>query len=308
MRVAGRVDSDVGSHERAVIHDGAERALLVDGRPRSLEDFLPGFDVVDLTSERERVLRGPPDERRRFLDRGVVGLQPSYLRVLAEYRRTLGHRNALLRSIGPSRPSARLDSWDERLAESAARVHAARRRYAVTLASRLGEAGRVLFPDDQELVLHYQPSPRRAGEVDLERYAPVLLEELHRARDRDLGLGFTHGGPHRDDLLVALDEVDLRKFGSAGQLRAALVVLKLAKLDRLREEHGESPVFLMDDYDTDLDEERAANLARHLHEGGFQTIVATSKATLVERLDVPFRRLRVAGGEVLPDEGSVRDS
>lgn len=307
MRVAGRVESDTGSHERAVIHDGAERALLVDGRPRSLEDFLPGLDVVDLTAERERVLRGPPDERRRFLDRGVVGLQPAYLRVLAEYRRTLGHRNALLRSIGSSRPSSRLaelDSWDERLAESAARVHAARRRYAVTLASRLGEAGRVLFPDEQELVLHYQPSPRRAGEGDLDRYATVLLEELRRGRDRDLGLGFTHGGPHRDDLLVALDEVDLRKFGSAGQLRAALVALKLAKLDRLREEHGESPVFLMDDYDTDLDEERAANLARHLHGGGFQTIVATSKATLVERLDVPFRRLRVSNGEVLPDEGS----
>lgn len=301
MRVAGRVESRRGTHDLAVIHDGDERATLVDGSPRDLEDYLGRLDVVDLTSEREQVLRGVPDERRRFLDRGIVGIDPSFLRVLAEYRRVLAHRNALLRRVGggpgAGRP-AELAAWDERLVEAAARVHSARRRYAVDLGSRLGNAGRVLFPDGQELRLRYQPSPARARDEDAGRYAEVLAADLDRGRDRDLGLGFTHSGPHRDDLIVELDGIDLRSFGSAGQLRAALVVLKLAKLERLREAREETPVFLMDDYDTDLDEVRARSLAEHLLAGGFQAVLATSKDSLVTALGVPLHVVRVRDGEV----------
>jgi DNA replication and repair protein RecF len=301
LRVAGSVDSRSGSRELTVIHDGGERAHLLDGTPRELEDYLGALDVIDLTAEREAVLRGAPDERRRFLDRGLVGLHPSWLTSMAEYRRAIGHRNALLRRLGP-RPGAaglrELEAWDERLVSAASRIHAERRRYAVELGARLGAAGRVLFPDDQDLVLRYLPSPARSRDEDPERFADVFLAELRRGRERDLGLGFTHTGPHRDDLTVELDDVDLRTYGSAGQLRAALVVLKLAKLALLKEEREEAPVFLMDDYDTDLDEERARSLAAHLHEGGFQAIVATSKDALVERLGVPVRVVRVRGGEI----------
>jgi DNA replication and repair protein RecF len=249
-------------------------------------------------------LRGAPDERRRFLDRGLVGLHPSWLASMAEYRRAIGHRNALLRRLGPRPGQAglrELEAWDERLVAAATRIHVERRRYAIELGSRLGAAGRVLFPDDQDLVLRYLPSPARTREEDPDRFAEVFHEELRRGRDRDLGLGFTHTGPHRDDLTVELDEVDLRTYGSAGQLRAALVVLKLAKLALLKEEREEAPVFLMDDYDTDLDEERARNLAAHLQEGGFQAIVATSKEALVDRLGVPIRVVRVRGGEIETD-------
>lgn len=193
---------------------------------------------------------------------------------------------------------AELDAWDERLAESASRIHAERRKYALSLAARLGEAGRALFRDGEELVVHYQPSPRRAGEDDPTRFQERFLEALTAGRERDLGLGFTHSGPHRDDLAVELDGVDLRKFGSAGQQRAALVVLKLAKLALLKDERGEAPLFLMDDYDTDLDEVRARSLAEVLHDGGFQAIVATSKEEMIDRLGVAVHRVQMLDGEV----------
>lgn len=301
LRVAGTVDARAGHRDLTVIHDGVERAQLLDGTPRELEDYLGALDVVDLTAEREAILRGAPDERRRFLDRGLVGLRPSWLATMGEYRRLIGHRNALLRRLGPRAGRGgvhELEAWDERLAVSAARIHAERRKYAVELGARLGAAGRVLFPDGQELVLRYLPSPARSRDEEIGGFADVFLEELRRGRERDLGLGFTHAGPHRDDLTVELDGVDLRTYGSAGQLRAALVVLKLAKLRLLQEDRDEAPLFLMDDYDTDLDEERARNLAAHLHEGGFQTIVATSKEALVERLGVPAQVFRVRDGQV----------
>ena len=120
----------------------------------------------------------------------------------------------------------------------------------------------------------------------------------YQSRKRDFAVGHTCYGPHRDELLVELDGADLRRFGSAGQLRAAMVALKLAKLGLLREERGTSPLFLMDDFDSDLDEPRAAAVAGFLREGGFQALVATSKPSLV-------RQFGVASLEVRMDEGTV---
>ena len=96
--------------------------------------------------------------------------------------------------------------------------------------------------------------------------------------------------------MVELDGVDLRKYGSAGQIRASMICLKLSKLSLLRETHGEPPLFLMDDFDTDLDEVRASAVADFLRQGGFQALVATSKETLVSRLGVEARLLRMTDG------------
>ena len=90
-----------------------------------------------------------------------------------------------------------------------------------------------------------------------------------------------------------------KRFGSAGQLRAALIALKLAKLSYLGEQRAESPVFLLDDFDTDLDEGRAARLGAYLGDGGFQTVLATSKETLAQSLGLPCKRVRMERGAAM---------
>lgn len=298
LRVAGRVEERVGRSELVVIVDGAERRLLAGGREERLLGWLGRLDVVDLTAERMLVMRGAPGERRRFLDRGVVGLDGSFLHVLGEYRRVLAQRNALLR--GGRRPAAarrtELDAWDERLAGAGAGLHRGRRAYAVRLAAALPEPTRRLFPEGRELTLRYRPSPASAGEADPSAAETILGAAIARGRDRDLAVGHTCTGPHRDDLAIELDGVDLRRFGSAGQVRSALVALKFGKLFLLNEERGTSPVFLMDDFDSDLDEARAGALATFLHEGRFQALVATSKEALADRLGVELVRIRMDGG------------
>lgn len=302
LRVAGRLQSRSGSSTQKVVAEKGVRRLLVDGSERELEDFIGRLDVVDLTGSRMDVLRGGPDERRRFLDRGVVGLRSSFLRVLGEYRRTLQQRNALLRGAqrrsADAAFSAQLDAWDERLVPAAAAVHRGRREYAVRLAARQGEIGRRLFPGGGEVTLHYRPSPRSAGEAEAHDFQRIFARKLGEGRTRDLQLGHTGHGPHRDELRVDLEGVDLRRFGSAGQVRAAMIALKLGKLSLLGEDRGESPIFLMDDFDSDLDEVRASALAAYLHEGGFQALVATSKEGMAGRLGVPFERLIMSDGSV----------
>jgi DNA replication and repair protein RecF len=297
LRVGGRVADGSGESRLAVVVDGAERRLSVDGADSGLETYLGRLDLIALPSDWMRVLREGPEERRRFLDRGIAGIEPSYLRALAEYRRVLAQRNALLRSARSGGRHPELDAWDERLAEAGTRLHRRRRAYAVRLASRLGEPGRALFGDDPVLSVAYHPSPAAAGEEEPERYPVVLRASLREGRARDAALGFTGDGPHRDDLALTLEGVDLRKYGSAGQVRCAMIALKLAKLELLREERRGSPLFLMDDFDADLDEEKSASVAAFLEARGVQALLATSKEAVAQGLGTPHSRIRVEGGE-----------
>ena len=296
LRVAGTVHSRAGRTRLTVVMDGAERSLLVDGEPqRELESFIGRLTAIDLTADRMNVLRGGPEERRRFLDRGIVGIEPSFLRVIGEYRRALQQRNAYLRRSS-GRAGQELDAWDERLASAARELHQRRREYSMAVSASLGEIGRVLFRDDREVRIRYRPSPAAAREADPSEFEEIYRRSLAEGRDKDLALGHTFRGPHRDDLAVELDEMNLLRFGSAGQLRASMVALKLGKLALVHRSRGESPLFLMDDFDSDLDEIRASDLAGYLHEAGFQALVATSKEAMAERLGVPFVRIKVENG------------
>ena len=300
LRISGTVEGRLGKQTLGLVLDDGERRLLLNRATVDLDQFLGRLDVIDLTAERMKVLRGEPEQRRRFLDRGLVGIDPGFLHTLGEYRRILQHRNALLK-----RPRGDLDSqldvWDERLADSAGGVHARRREYATRLAATLGTVSRSIFHDDADLLLRYRPSPASAGELEPVEFKRVFLEALARNRSRDRTVGYTGRGPHRDDLAVELDGVDLRRFGSAGQVRGAMIALKFGKLQLLQQARGETPLLLMDDFDSDLDERRATAVAGFLNQGGFQALVATSKEGMTDRLGVDFAKIRIHEGQAEAD-------
>jgi DNA replication and repair protein RecF len=297
--VSGEVAGLAVNNRLGIVVDQGVRRLFVDGAERELEVFLGRLDLVALPTEAMRILRDGPEGRRRFVDSGVAGLRPGFLHDLGAYRRVLAERNALLRRGARGAPGARreeMEAWEDRLAAAAERIHQQRREYVVGMASRVGPAERMLFPEGEAIRIRYRPSPAATGESDPPRFAALFRDALARKRGRDQALGFTAEGPHRDDLEVTLEGVDLRKFGSAGQLRAAMIALCAAKLGLLRDERRESPLFLMDDFDSDLDEGRTRSLVDFLRDGGFQALMATSKDGFVDRLGVPFHRIRMEGG------------
>jgi len=296
LQIVGKVRSRRGEIELGVTADeSGDRQLLVNRGPCGIEDFLGCFDVVDLSADRMAVLRGGPDERRRFLDRGIVGLGPSYLVVIGEFRRVLQQRNALLRR-GPGGGGAELDAWDDRWVAAARELHLQRRIYARHLDAEVRSIGPEILPDGKALGIRYRPSPAELEDAGEDRLAGLLADRIARCRGRDLELRHTSEGPHRDELLVELDGVDLRRFGSAGQVRAAMIALKLGKLSLLRQARGEAPVFLMDDFDTDLDEARMAALIEHLRDAGLQSVVATSKEEWAARIAGAELKLRMIEG------------
>ncbi|HEX4825963.1 MAG TPA: DNA replication and repair protein RecF [Candidatus Polarisedimenticolaceae bacterium] len=292
-RIAGEVAGLSGSSKLTVVLDSGIRRLFVDDVERPIDAYLGRLDLVALPSDSARVLRDGPDGRRRFIDSGIAGLRPGFLADLGDYRRALAERNALLRRGGGA---AHLDAWDEQLTEAASRLHRQRRAYVLELGCRLGEAERALLAPEEEIVLRYRPSPSASAERDPAEFAGTFREALARSRGRDLALGFTSEGPHKDDLETVFAGADIRRFGSAGQLRATMIALCAGKLSLLKERHQESPLFLMDDFDSDLDEIRVRSLIDFLSAGGFQALLASSKVGSLERPGFSFPTIRMEGG------------
>lgn len=226
---------------------GAEKTRAVNGKPSSLGDHLAALPVVAWTAGDAELTTGPPLLRRRFLDRGVIGLKPAALDLLARYRRALGHKRDLL-AAGRRRPAAsELAPWNELLAAAGAEIVALRSAYAGRLAAELAAveaAAGLPFP---ALGLTYRPRPAAA----LDGGAGALHLALERAAGDELARGRPLVGPHRDDLEIAWGGHPMRGTVSAGERKAAGLLL-LAAHGRVAAAAGRAPVHLLDDADAEL--------------------------------------------------------
>jgi DNA replication and repair protein RecF len=211
---------------------------------------------VAFTPESLSLVKGSPGERRRFLDVALSMLTPAYAVRLAKYLKALAQRNALLRQPQPSEEL--LDAWDAALAAEAAGITAARLRYMDLLVPRAGAFYRGISSGRETLRVEY----RTGGIMDPTEEA--YLAALRKSRQNDLRRQMTNIGPHRDDLLLALDDKAVRDYGSQGQQRTAALALKLAEAAVLQSVAQERPVALLDDVLSELDSHRQADLLRYL--------------------------------------------
>lgn len=269
--------------------------------------------MVAWTAGDAELTTGPPGLRRRFLDRGVVGLKPGAVDLLARYRRALAHKRGLLAGTAPgergsgerAEPRARvrrataaeLAPWNEIVAALGAEIVALRRAYAEKLATELAavelEAG-LGFPP---LGLAYRPRPAAAAEG-----AAALHEALERAGPEELRQGRPLIGPHRDRFEVSWGGRPLRGTVSAGE-RKATGLLLLAAHGRVMAAAGRPPVCLLDDADAELAPPTLAAVWRVFTgpERGFPQLFATTNRPAVWRdLEVSATHA-VAAGRLVPD-------
>ncbi len=286
---------------------GPRKELYLNGKRQSTVDYKANLDAVVFSFEEMSVVRGEPAERRRFLDRGVVGLRPAYLRTLADYSRILKQKNRLLREMleaaetEPRRVSGLRDSleaWNAQLVEVGTRIHRSRTRYVERLARVLTSN---LF--GERLDVRYVSSFE--GKGDVENYAALFTERLALRFGAELAAGHALIGPHRDDLEVLVNGREVSRFGSAGQQRSALLILDLAQISVYYEVYEEYPVLLIDDIDAELDRDRIERLLVHL-EGKAQTFVSTSKRDIAQGYANRAELFSVQAGRVarMPAEGT----
>ncbi|GHU67729.1 DNA replication and repair protein RecF [Clostridia bacterium] len=221
----------------------------------SVADILGGVYTVVFSPEDLRIVKGEPEVRRRFLDRGLILLRPLYYHKLKQYRAVLKSRNALLKA---ERVSIDLiDIYDEQLAAAGAAVMEERFRHTSALSAAAKRADAMLTDEKESIEIGYRPNIAAEKAEDAKE---IFGETLRRGRERDLLMKSTEAGPHRDDLSLVVDGKDLRTYGSQGQQRTAAIALRLAEKELVRQETGEEAILLLDDVMSELDADRQGRL------------------------------------------------
>jgi DNA replication and repair protein RecF len=211
------------------------------------------------------LVRGDPEERRRFLDLLATQRLPRYLGSRQDYDRVLRQRNTLLRSAGgrlPAAALATLDVWDEKLAAAGAEIWAERLRLVAALTPLVTRAYQQLAARDDLVEATYVSSLGGAAELDPDpaKLGQALRERLLADRPREVERGVTLSGPHRDDLALALRALPARTHASHGEAWTLALALRLGA-HRLLADEGEEPVLLLDDVFAELDQRRRGRVA-----------------------------------------------
>jgi len=212
------------------------------------------------------LVRGDPEERRRFLDTLATQRLPRYHGSRQDYDRVLRQRNTLLRSAGgrlPASALATLEVWDEKLASAGAEIWSERLRLVAALTPRLELAYQRLAGRDDAVDIAYLSSVAGSGgasDPDPAKLAQALRERLVADRAREVERGLTLSGPHRDDLALAVRGLPARTHASQGEAWSLALALRLGS-HRLLAEEGEEPVLLMDDVFAELDRQRRDRVA-----------------------------------------------
>jgi DNA replication and repair protein RecF len=279
--VRGRVrKSSEIEHLLQVTIQGNTKTLTVNGKREPLTRYLSELNAVVFNADSLEIVRGAPDARRRFLDNGIVGIYPAYVQTLADYNRVIAQKNSLLQTahekeFSLEKTAELLAPWNEQLIEHATRIQKARERFI----ERLRENLQTKLFGAEEISVRYVSSLE--GKGNLREYAALLAERLKLRVQAELIAGRALIGPHRDDLEILFDGHDLRKFGSAGQQRSALLNLMIANLGVYFAQNNEYPLFLIDDIDAELDYKRIAPLLEFLRDKT-QTFATTSKESFVK--------------------------
>ncbi len=243
FEAAARVALEVGWSR----FEGRRRTL--NGGEASLTEYLDVQPVVAWSSADVEVLAGAPGARRRLLDQGIVTLRPGSVATLTRYRRTLRQKRELLVVDGSG-----LDAWNDLLAEAAHDLQRLRSRYVDLLGVELDRIASESRLDLQPITVLYRPSPAD-GPSGVEALRAGLEEVRAAERRRRMPLA----GPHRDELEIRLGGEELRRVASAGERKAAGLLL-LAARRAVFAAAGRDPVVLVDDADAELDPRRLAHL------------------------------------------------
>lgn len=292
--IKATVQKKYRTHNIEILITPKGKKIAIDSLPvRKLTDLVGVLNVVYFSPDELKFIKETPAERRRFLDISLSQQSAAYFRALIRYNRILAQRNKLLKEQRDNRALPQMLSvWDIQLAEYGAMLTARRAEYV----QKLNRAANLVHSDisggREGLQMEYENA---VGETEAQDFSAMLLKKYAQSMEKDRALMYTTVGPHRDDLKIALNEVDVRKYGSQGQQRTAALSVKLAELDLFLEETGESPVLLLDDVLSELDKARREKLIERSQ--SVQTLITCTEFN--EKTHDYVKRLKIAEGRVM---------
>jgi len=270
------------------IEIGNKKNIYLNGiKIKKLSELLGNLNIVIFTPDDINILKGGPQNRRRFLDIMISQLRPNYMHILNLYLKTIEQRNKYLRQIKEEHKDENLlEIWDEKLAEYAVKICEYRKEFIEKIIKKINIIHKNITNGEEQIELEY------ITECDnKEKYLQLLKER----RKLDIIKGFTTKGIHRDDFVIYINKKEIKIFGSQGQNRTAMLSLKLAELQVIYDEIGEYPILLLDDFMSELDRTRRKNFLENIE--GTQVIITGTEKLDIENLK--YLEYNVSNGKVL---------
>lgn len=267
------------------------KGIAINGVPiRKASELIGLCHFVFFSPEDLGIIKNGPADRRKFIDMELCQLEKMYVHLLSGYQRALMQRNRLLKDMSfRDDVAATLDVWDEQLIRYGTGVMREREKFVSRLEKVIEPIHDRLSGGREKLRLVYEKNTDEA----------FFRDSLLAGRERDVHLKTTGCGPHRDDLMIICNDIDIRKFGSQGQQRTAALSLKLAEIELVRQETGDMPVLLLDDVLSELDSSRQKFLLDSIEKT--QTLITGTGARDFEENSFQIDRL------FLVKNGSVED-
>ncbi len=253
------VDTKLDIHLRKAKTKG----IAIDGKKiKKAAELLGLLNVVFFSPEDLNIIKNGPGERRRFTDMELCQLDDFYLYNLNNYNKIVNQRNTLLKDVyfNPSLKET-IEIWDSQLVSYGSKVIERRKSFTDQLNEVIGPVHEKLSGGRESLRIIYDPN------VEIEDYE----RELSSSTERDIKSKMTNVGPHRDDFIFMVGDLDIRKFGSQGQQRTAALSLKLAEIEIVKRLINDTPILLLDDVLSELDSGRQQFLLESI--GDVQTII-----------------------------------
>ena len=258
------------------------------------------MNAVLFTPQDLDIVQGPPNVRRRFLDMEGCQMDHNYLYHLQRYALILRQRNALLKSsMEDSELAESLEVWDEQIASPASEIFCFRREFLKKLSFASSNIYNGIADSSEVLTLEYDNFLGRSETTLNREVAEALCMDLmRRSRAEDIYRGTTTCGPHRDDFRIIIDGQDARAFASQGQQRSAIIALRLAEIALMKQYTGLSPILLLDDIVSELDEKRRRHFLKLLDPSLQTFITGTDSDALQDVLPVE-KSFQIVGGRIL---------
>ena len=277
------IEADIYENKREIRVNGSKIAKNA--------DLMGHINSVFFSPGELRLIQDGPDERRRFMNISISQTSPAYYTALLRYNKILDQRNTLLKNRDVTLVLDTLPIWDEQLCKYASIIVKKRREFVEQLAPYAKEYHAFLTDGGEELAI----KPDRiydGAEEDIEK---TLLRRLANNYEKDLRLGFTTVGPHRDDLDVLINGIDAKAYASQGQTRTAALALKLSEVQIFKALSGENPILILDDVMSELDLPRRKKLLKCVSE--LQTILT---CTHTERVlyGASCNKIRIENGKI----------
>ncbi len=249
---------------------------------KSHRELDSGLNVVIFSPEDLKLVKSGPVERRNFLDMSISQLRPVYKHNILRYNKVLHQRNNLLKSGKPlSEIKSLLDIFDLQLVKIGTEIIISRIDFINRLSKIAFNIHNNLTKEKERISITYN-STVDVGSIDKNIIEKNFTQQLYSNREKDLQLGVTSMGPHRDDMDIKINGIDARIYASQGQQRTIVLTIKLSEVEIIKVERGFYPVLLLDDVFSELDLNRRSYLIKFF--GNLQTIITATDVTNIQEL------------------------